>query len=169
MESLLAFLRVATGCCYLGLVVGRRGFQSGCEETAKRCDIALIPPLTGNTDWLKLITREEILERVRDAVRALLLFGVHWLSASSRGSGDFYNEVFVVAREPSGLPGTTKIAIPNGENITLSDLIRAALKEPENQLVIPLRRNRELHPLFKPVEVTSLSPDGSVRSYSRLC
>jgi hypothetical protein len=72
--------------------------------------------------------------------------------------------VFVVTREPSGLPGETKITIPSGESIPLSELIRSALKEPENQLSIPLSRGPEFHPLFKPVEVKNFAPDRSMRS-----
>lgn len=160
MESLLSVLRNNAAWCYLGMVVARHGFQSGCEESAKRADCALIPPITGNAEWHKLITEEEIIERVRDAARALLLFGCHWLPDQSRESGDFYNEVFVLTREPSGLSGKTKVRTPSFGQVSMEDLVGAALAKPANAFPIPISRGRVLHPLFDPVEITSVNREG---------
>ena len=73
-EGLLAALRAnAQGWLYWAMVVARKGFQSGCEETAKRADIALVPPITGSVEWLSVLTEEEVLERVTDAVKIFVL------------------------------------------------------------------------------------------------
>lgn len=161
MESLLQQMKKNEEWCYLGMVVGRRGFQSGCEETAKRADIALVPPITGNPEWFKVITLEEIIERLSDAVRSFLLFGVHWLQNTKRDHGDFYNEIFIITREPSGLPGNTNISAGKERNISMSKFVEEALQHPENQFVIPLSRERNLHPLFKPVEIMSADDEGN--------
>jgi hypothetical protein len=160
MESLLSVLRSDGVWCYLGMVVARHGFQSGCEESAKRGDCALVPPITGNTEWHKFITEEEILEGTRDAVRALLLFGCHWLPDQERAHGDFYNEVFVLTREPSGLPGKTKVTSPSAGQISMKDFVEAALAMPANAFPIPISNGRVLYPLFDPVEITSVDRQG---------
>jgi len=160
IESLLSVLRNDVAWCYLGMVVARHGFQSGCEESAKRGDCALVPPITGNTEWHKLITEEEILERTRDALRALLLFGCHWLPDQECGHGDFYNEVYVLTREPSGLHGKTKVMSPSARQVSMKSFVEAALAKPANAFPIPISGGRVLHPLFDPVEIISVNREG---------
>lgn len=161
LESLLTVLQSQGTCCYLGMVVARHGFQAGCEESAKRADCALLPPITGDTDWHKLITKEEIIERTRDAMRVLLLFGCHWLPGQERAHGDFYNEIFVLTRQPSGMPGTTKVSSPAAGQVSMKDFVEAALAKPVNAFTIPISGGRVFYPLFDPIEITSVDRQGN--------
>lgn len=164
-EALLTALRShSQGWLYWAMVVARKGFQSGCEETAKRVDIALVPPITGDTEWLSVITEEEVLERVEDAVKVFTL-GESWQrDASSYAKGDVYNAVYVATREPSGMPGSTRIRQGDGTERPMRDFIREAMAKPENRFRIPLSRQRTYVPLMDPPTVQSVTRDGSVVS-----
>ena len=70
------------------MIVARKGFQSGCEETAKRADIALVPPITGSVEWLNGLTEDEVLDRVADAVKIFTLGDAWRRDPSSYRTGD---------------------------------------------------------------------------------
>ncbi len=166
-EGLLNALRAnSQGWLYWAMIVARKGFQSGCEETAKRSDIALVPPITGSVEWLSVLTAEEVLERATDAVKIFAL-GESWRrDIPSYRSGDVYNAIFVGTREPSGMPGTTKIRRGDGADIPMQDFVGEALRQPDNRYRIPLSRNRTYVPFFDPPTVQSLTQDGSIVSSS---
>ena len=108
-EGLLASLRSNDkGWLYWAMIVARKGFQSGCEETAKRADIALVPPITGSVEWLSVLTEEEVLDRVADAVKIFTLGDAWRCDSSSYRTGVVYNSIYVGTREPSALPGTKR-------------------------------------------------------------
>ena len=110
-EGLLSSLRSsAQDWLYWAMVVARKGFQSGCEETAKRADIALIPPLTGSVAWLSLITEEEVLERLTDAVKIFTLGDLWRRGPKSYRNGDVYNSIFVVPGNPLGCQAQPEFA-----------------------------------------------------------
>lgn len=164
-EGLLNVLRSdPCGWLYWAMVVARRGFQSGCEETAKRADIALVPPITGATDWLTVITQEEVLDRVSDTLKVFVL-GESWRrDTNSYSSGDVYNAVFVATREASGMPGPTRIRQGTGRDISMKDFIGDALKNPENRFRIPISRGRTYVPFFDAPMVQSAGKDGAITS-----
>jgi hypothetical protein len=164
-EGLLNALRSnANGWLYWALVVARRGFQSGCEETAKRGDIALVPPITGDTGWINVITEEEVLDRVSDALKVFVL-GESWRrDANSYSTGEIYNAVFVATREPSGMPGATRIRKGSGREIAMKDFISDALREPRNRFRIPISRRRTYVPFFDAPTVQSVSKEGATTS-----
>jgi hypothetical protein len=124
------------------MIVARKGFQSGCEETAKRADIALVPPITGSVEWLNVLTEEEVLDRVTDAVKIFTLGDAWRRDRNSYRNGDVYNSIYVGTREPSGLPGTTRIRHGDGSEIPMKDFIGEALAKSENRFRIPLSRER---------------------------
>lgn len=164
-EGLLSSLRAtAQGYFYWGMIVARRGFQSGCEETAKRADIALVPPITGSVTWLSLLTEEEVLERVTDAIKIFTLGNTWRRSENSYQSGDVNNSIFVGTREPSGLPGKTLIQQGDGLERSMSDFIGEAIAKPENRFRIPLSRGRTYIPFFAPPMVQSKKTDGTMIS-----
>jgi hypothetical protein len=162
-EGLLNVLRSnPQGWLYWAMIVARKGFQSGCEETAKRSDIALVPPITGSVSWLSVITEEEVLDRVADAVKVFVL-GESWRrDEQSYKTADVYNGIYVATREPSGMLGTTKVRRGDGTDIPMQDFIGEALKKPDNGFRIPLSRNRTYVPFFDPPTVRSMSRDGSM-------
>jgi len=164
-EALLNALRSNTnGCLYWALVVARRGFQSGCEETAKRADIALVPPITGDTGWMNVITAEEVLDRVSDALKIFVL-GESWRrDASSYSTGEIYNAIFVATREPSGMPGITRIRKGSGCEIAMKDFIGDALRKPRNRFRIPISRERMYIPFFDLPTIQSVSKEGATTS-----
>jgi hypothetical protein len=164
-EGLLASLRSNDdGWLYWAMIVARKGFQSGCEETAKRADIALVPPLTGSVDWLSVLTEEEIFDRVADAVRIFTLGDAWRRDATSYRTGDVYNSIYVGTREPSGLPGTTRIRQPDGSEKPMKTFVEEALAKPENRFRIPLSRDRTYVPFFAPPMVQSAAKDGTLKS-----
>ena len=149
---------------YWALVIARRGFQSGCEETAKRADIALVPPITGNSEWLTFITKEEIIERVSDALKVFIL-GESWRrNADSYRTGDIYNAVFVATREASGMSGATCIREGSGHEIAMKDFIGDALKKHGNRFRIPISGGRTYVPFFDAPAVQSAARDGTLTS-----
>ena len=163
LEALLNAMRLsAQNWLYWAMVVGRHGFQAGCEETAKRADIALVPPITGNVAWLKYLTFEEVAERVEDAIKVFLLGEIFWLDASSYTNGNFYNGVFVSTRESSGMPGETKIRKADGSETPMKAFIDAAITKNANKYRIPLSRGRTYIPLFDPPILQSLDKDGQL-------
>jgi hypothetical protein len=164
-EGLLASLRAnAHGWLYWAMVVARKGFQSGCEETAKRADIALVPPITGSVEWLSVLTQEEVLDRVTDAIKIFVL-GESWRCDAGRFShGSMYNSIYVGTREPSGLPGATRIRQADGSERRMGDFIEEALAKPENRYRIPLSRGRTYVPFFAPPVFQNVARDGSMRS-----
>ena len=164
-EGLLALLRSNDKrWLYWAMIVGRKGFQSGCEETAKRADIALVPPITGSVEWLSVLTEEEVHDRVTDAVKIFTLGDAWRRDASSYGTGDVYNSIYVGTREPSGLPGTTRIRQPDGSEKPIKNVIEEALAKPENRFRIPLSRDRTYVPFFAPPMVQSAAKDGTLKS-----
>ena len=164
-EGLLAALRSNDrGWLYWAVVVARKGFQSGCEETAKRCDIALVPPITGSVDWLSVLTEEEVLDRVTDAIKIFILGDAWRRDRSSYQSGDVYNSIFVGTREPSGMPGATRIRQGDGSEKPMKEFIDKALAKPDNRFRIPLSRGRTYVPFFLPPMVQSSAKDGVLRS-----
>ena len=164
-EGLLASLRSNDkGWLYWAMIVARKGFQSGCEETAKRADIALVPPITGSVEWLNVLTEEEVLDRVADAVKIFTLGDAWRRDPSSYRTGDVYNSIYVGTREPSGLPGTTRIRQPDGSEKPMKDFIEEALAKPENRYRIPLSRDRTYVPFFAPPMVQSVAKDGMLKS-----
>src|SRR5204862_4736202 len=123
-EGLLAALRTnAQGWLYWAMVVPRKGFQSGCEETAKRADIALVPPITGSVEWLSVLTEEEVLERVTDAIKIFVLGDAWRCDTGWYSNGSVYNSIYVGTREPSGLPGTTRIRQGDGSEKPMKDFV----------------------------------------------
>jgi hypothetical protein len=164
-EGLLASLRSDDhGWLYWTMIVARKGFQSGCEETAKRADIALVPPITGSVAWLSVLTEEEVLDRVTDGIKIFTLGDAWRRDRRSYRSGDVYNSIYVGTREPSGLPGTTRIRQDDGAEKPMKEFIEEALAKPENRFRIPLSRNRAYVPFFAPPRVQSTTKDGKVRS-----
>jgi hypothetical protein len=138
-EGLLASLRPSDhGWLYWALVVARKGFQSDCGETAKWADIALVPPITGSVGWLSVLTEEEVLDRVTDAVKIFTLGDAWRRDRNSCRNGDVYNSIYVGTREPSGLPGTTRIRQGDDSEKPMKDDIEEALAKPENLFRIPL-------------------------------
>jgi hypothetical protein len=164
-EALLTALRSSPkGWLYWAWIVARKGFQSGCEETGKRSDIALIPPITGSVDWLSVLTEEEVLERASDAVKIFVL-GESWRRGTqSYRLGDMYNAIYVGTREPSGMPGTTKIRGSDGTDSPMREFVGEALKKPQNQFRIPLSGDRFYIPFFSPPIVQSMAKDGTIVS-----
>ncbi len=164
-EGLLHALRAnPQGWLYWAMVVARKGFQSGCEETAKRSDIALVPPITGSVSWLSVITEEEVLNRISDAVKIFIL-GESWRrSEDSYKTGDVYNAIYVATREPSGMLGSVKIRGGDGTETPMRDFIGDAIKKPANRHRIPLSRSRTYVPFFEAPMISSISRDGSVVS-----
>ena len=140
--------------------VHSKGFQSGCEETAKRADIALVPPITGSVQWLSVLTEEEVLERVADAVKIFMLGDAWRCDASWYSSGSVYNSIYVGTREPSGLPGTTRIRQADGSEKPMKDFIGEALAKQDNRFHIPLSRERTYVPFFDPPMLQSMGKDG---------
>jgi hypothetical protein len=164
-EGLLAALRSNDrGWLYWAMIVARKGFQSGCEETAKRCDIALVPPITGSVDWLSVLTEEEMLDRVTDAIKIFVLGDAWRRDRNSYRTGDVYNSIFVGTREPSGMPGTTRIRQGDGSEKPMKEFIDEALAKPENRFRIPLSRDRTYIPFFLPPMVQSAAKDGTLRA-----
>jgi hypothetical protein len=164
-EGLLASLRAnARGWLYWAMLVARKGFQSGCEETAKRADIALVPPITGSVQWLSVLTDEEVLERVADAVKIFTLGEAWRCDPSWYSSGSVYNSIYVGTREPSGLPGTTRIRQADGSEKSMKDFIGEALAKPDNRFRIPLSRERTYVPFFDPPMLHSMGKDRAVTS-----
>ena len=164
-EGLLSALRLTTqDWLYWGMIVARKGFQSGCEETAKRADVALVPPITGSVAWLSLLTEEEVLERLTNAVKIFVLGEAWRRDEKSYRSGDVYNSIFVGTREPSGLPGKTQIRQGDGSERSISELIGEAIAKPENRFQIPLSRGRTYVPFFLPPAVVSKAKDGTIVS-----
>jgi hypothetical protein len=164
-EGLLASLRSNDhGWLYWAMIVARKGFQSGCEETAKRADIALVPPITGSVEWLSVLTEEEVLDRVTDAVKIFTLGEAWRRDRNSYRTGDVYNSIYVATREPSGLPGTTRIRQGDGSEKSMKEFIEDALAKPENRFRIPLSRDRTYVPFFAPPKVQSNTKDGKVIS-----
>ncbi len=164
-EGLLASLRSNDhGWLYWAMIVARKGFQSGCEETAKRADIALVPPITGSVEWFSVLTEEEVLDRVTDAVKIFTLGDACRQDRSSYLTGDVYNSIYVGTREPSGLPGSTRIRQGDRSERSMKDLIDDALAKPENRFRIPLSRDRTYVPFFAPPTVQSAAKDGSMKS-----
>jgi len=144
------------------MIVARKGFQSGCEETAKRADIALVPPITGSIAWLSVLTEEEVLDRVTDAVT---IFGDAWRrDRNSYRNGDVYNSIYVGTREPSGLPGTTRIRQGDGSEKPMKEFIEEALAKRENRFRISLSRDRTYVPFFAPPRVQINAKDGKLVS-----
>jgi hypothetical protein len=164
-EGLLASLRSNDHeWLYWAMIVARKGFQSGCEETGKRADIALVPPITGSVAWLSVLTDEEVLDRVTDAVKIFTL-GDSWRrDRSSYRNGDVYNSIYVGTREPSGLPGTTRIRQGDGSEKPMKEFIEEALAKLENRFRIPLSRDRTYVPFFEPPRVQSTTKDGRLVS-----
>jgi hypothetical protein len=164
-EGLLASLRSNDHeWLYWAMIVARKGFQSGCEETAKRADIALVPPITGSVAWLSVLTEEEVLDRVTDAVRIFTL-GEGWRrDRNSHRNGDVYNSIYVGTREPSGLPGTTRIRQGDGSEKPMKEFVEEALARPENRFRIPLSRDRMYVPFLAPPRVQSNTKDGKLVS-----
>ena len=153
-EGLLASLRSNDhGWLYWAMIVARKGFQSGCEETANRADIALVPPITGSVEWLSVLTEEEVLDRVTDAVKIFTLGNAWRRDHNSYQTGDVYNSIYVGTREPSGLPGTTRIRQGDGSEKQMKEFIEEALAKPENRFRIPLSRDRTYVPFFAPPRV----------------
>jgi hypothetical protein len=146
------------------MIVARKGFQSGCEETAKRADIALVPPITGSVEWLNVLTEEEVLDRVTDAVKIFTLGDAWRRDRNSYRNGDVYNSIYVGTREPSGLPGTTRIRQGDGSEIPMKDFIGEALAKPENRFGLPLSRERTYVPFFVPPRVQSNTKGGQLIS-----
>ncbi|MGH7801883.1 MAG: hypothetical protein ACREOW_14875 [Thermodesulfobacteriota bacterium] len=144
------------------MIVARKGFHSGCEETAKRADIALVPPITGNVEWLSVLTEEEVLDRVTDAVKIFTLGDAWRRDPSSYRAGDVYNSICVGTREPSGLPGTTRIRQSDGSEKPMKEFIEEALAKPENRFRIPLSRDRTYVPFLAPPMVQSVNKDGTL-------
>lgn len=164
-ESLLASLRSNDdGWLYWAMIIARKGFQSGCEETAKRADIALVPPITGSVEWLSVLTEEEVLDRVADAVKIFTLGDAWRRDRDSYRNGDVYNSIYVGTREPSGLPGTTRIRQGDGSEKPIKEFIEEALAKPENRFRIPLSRNRTYVPFFAAPRVQSNTKDGTLIS-----
>jgi hypothetical protein len=162
-EGLLSSLRSNdSGWLYWGMIVARKGFQSGCEETAKRADIALIPPLTGSVEWLSVLTEEEVFDRVTDAVKIFTLGDAWRRNRNSYRNGDVYNSIYVGTREPSGLPGTTRIKQGDGSERSMKDFVEEALAKPENRFRIPLTLGRTYVPFFVPPKVQSSTRDGTL-------
>lgn len=150
------------GWLYWAMIVARKGFQSGCEETAKRADIALVPPITGSIAWLSVLTEEEVLDRVTDAVT---IFGDAWRrDRNSYRNGDVYNSIYVGTREPSGLPGTTRIRQGDGSEKPMKEFIEEALAKRENRFRISLSRDRTYVPFFAPPRVQINAKDGKLVS-----
>jgi hypothetical protein len=164
-EGLLAALRSNDhGWLYWAMIVARKGFQSGCEETAKRADIALVPPITGSVEWLSVLTEEEVLDQVTDAIKIFTLGNAWRRDRNSYGNGDVYNSIYVGTREPSGLPGTTRIRQGDGSEKPMKEFIEEVLAKPENRFRIPLSRDRTYVPFFAPPRVQSNTKDGKLIS-----
>lgn len=162
-ESLLNLLRGSqSGWLYWATVVARKGFQTGCEQTAKRADIALVPPLTGDVAWLAVLTEEEVLERVSDAIKVFVLGEAWKCDVGFYQCGTIYNSIFVATREPSGVPGSTRIRIPDGTEVPMRDFLQDAMAKESNKFRIPLSRSRTYVPFFDPPFLQSVARDGSV-------
>ncbi len=146
------------------MIVARKGFQSGCEETAKRADIALVPPITGSVEWLSVLTEEEVLDRFTDAIKIFTLGDAWRRDRNSYRNGDVYNSIYVGTREPSGLPGATRIRQGDGLEKPMKEFIEEALAKPENRFRIPLSRDRTYVPFFAPPSVQSSTKDGKLTS-----
>jgi hypothetical protein len=165
LKELMTSLRTSPNeWLYWSLAVGRHGFQAGCEAMAKTADIALVPPVTGNVAWLKYLTLEEIVERVEDAIKVFLLGDISWLDASSYTEGNLYNGIIIATREPSGMPGQTKIRNGESKETTMKAFIDEALKRKGNKFEVPLSRGRTYIPLFDPPQIQSLNKQGQVVS-----
>jgi len=164
-EALLNALRSsAHDWMYWAMVVAQHGFQSGCEDTAKRADIALIPPVTGNVVWLKYLSSEDVAEMVQDAIKVFLLGEIFWLDASSYSAGNLYNAMFIVTREPSGMLGQTKIRKPDGRETQMEAFVDEAMAKEANKYRIPLSRRRTYIPLFDPPRVQSMDKRSKLAS-----
>jgi hypothetical protein len=164
-ESLMNVLRTEPrGWLYWAMIVARKGFQTGCEQTAKRADIALIPPLTGDIAWLTVITEEEVLDRVSDAIKVFVLGNAWKCNSSFYESGSMYNAIYVATREPSGVPGGTRIRVPAGSEVPMGDFVREAMAKEHNRFRIPLSRDRIYVPFFEPPHVQSVDREGAVVS-----
>ncbi len=111
-----------------------------------------------------MLTEEEVLDRVTDAIKIFILGDAWRRDRSSYQSGDVYNSIFVGTREPSGMPGTTHIRQGDGSEKPMKDFIGEALAKPENRFRIPLSRNRTYVPFFAPPMVQSAVKNGTLKS-----
>ena len=75
-----------------------------------------------------------------------------------------YNSIYVGTREPSGLPGTTRIRQPDGSAKPMKIFVEEALAKPENRFRIPLSRDRTYVPFLAPPMVKSAAKDGTLKS-----
>src|SRR5439155_18484734 len=67
-------------------------------------------------------------------------------------------------REPSSLPGSTRIRQPDGSEKPMKVFVEEALAKPQNRFRIPLSRDRTYVPFFEPPMVQSAAKDGTLRS-----
>lgn len=145
----------------LGSVISKSGFQSGCEELAKEADVALVPPISGDAYWFRTLTIEDVITKSQHMLDLALLVTSAWYSRRSYNTGDFYNEVYVVTREPSGMPRTTPIKMANGTMKSMEDLFKEVVKGELGKWVLKFG-DLEYIPLKKPLKVKSKDKFGRI-------
>lgn len=145
----------------LAAVISHSGFQSGCEELAKDADVALVPPISGDPYWFKTLTTEDIVEKAQIMLTLAVLVASKWYSKRSYKTGDFYNEVYVVTREPSGMPGSTSVKMADGTTKSMEDLFNKVVKSKLGKWVLKFG-DLEYIPLEKPLKVKSKDKFGKI-------
>jgi hypothetical protein len=145
----------------LASIISRSGFQSGCEELAKDADVALVPPISGDPYWFKTLTVEDVIRKAQYMLDLALLVTLRWYSKRCYKSGDFYNEVYVVIREPSGMPRSTPVKMANGTTKIMEDLFKEVVNHELGKWVLKFGE-LEYIPLEKPLEVKSKDKLGRI-------
>jgi hypothetical protein len=143
----------------MAFAVSTSGFQSGCEHIAKEVDIALVPPITGDPYWFKTLSKNDILQKTEHALRLALLMTIRWYKRANYKSGDFYNEVYIVTREPSGLPSTTPILMADGTKKTMEEIFQKVINKKLGRFALRFGET-EYIPLEKPIRVVSMDKFG---------
>jgi hypothetical protein len=85
--------------------------------------------------------------------------GGRWYKRANYKSGSFYNEVYVVTREPSGLPSTTPVLMANGKQKTMDEIFRTVVAKRLGKFTLKFG-DMEYIPLEKPLKVISKGKDG---------
>jgi hypothetical protein len=48
----------------MAFAISISGFQSGCEHIAKEVDIALVPPITGDSYWFRTLSKRILQQNI---------------------------------------------------------------------------------------------------------
>ncbi|TSA43176.1 hypothetical protein D4R54_01325 [archaeon] len=152
-------LRAVVKYPVMGAMISRNGFQSACEAIAKEADIALVPPITGAPSWFKRLTERAILRKAEYLLRFTLLHAITRYKRNSYERGEYYNQVYLITRESSGLPSTSEVRMANGSRLTMAQIFNKVVKKRLGSYALSFG-DLEYVPLRRPLEVMSVDKDG---------